>query len=275
MKKILIVFAFVFFAFSAGAQSLESFHDFRQLTIIHDTLDLSVYAGKKVLVVNTASFCGYTHELGDLRILDSIYGGSNFAIICFPCNDFGGQEPYDDSTIYQFYLGNYHVGFQVMSKIAITSADTAEVYKWLQLQSRNGVANANVTWNFNKFCIDEAGQWVHHFPQTVSPLDTAITNWIMSPNTTGVTQKDNEMGIVLRENPSHGKISVSLNSPLPENFIVQLFDMQGKHQAILFSGPIVSEQHLNFAPEYLKTGIYFLKVQSNSATKVIKVCYIN
>ena len=275
MKNILTVVAITLFAFTGKAQPFETFHDFRQVTILHDTLDLSVYAGKKVLVVNTASFCGYTYELGDLRVLDSLYGGPNFAIICFPCNDFGGQEPYDDSTLYQFYLGNYHVGFQVMSKIAITSPDTAEVYKWLQLQNRNGVANANVTWNFNKFCIDEAGHWIRHFSQTVNPLDTAITNWIMSPNTTGVIPKDNTSGILLQENPSFGKIDLSIRSLALENFTIELFDLQGKQQAKLFSGSIKGDQHLSFIPENLKAGIYFLRVSSASTSKVMKVCYIN
>lgn len=275
MKNILAVVAITLFAFIGKAQPYETFHDFRQVTILHDTLDLSVYAGKKVLVVNTASFCGYTYELGDLRILDSLYGGPNFAIICFPCNDFGGQEPYDDSTLYQFYLGNYHVGFQVMSKIAITSPDTAEVYKWLQLQNRNGVANANVTWNFNKFCIDEAGHWIRHFSQTVNPLDTAITNWILSPNTTGVIPKDNSTGILLQENPSFGKIELSIKSLAAENFTVELFDLQGKQQAKLFSGNVKGDHHFSFTPENLKEGIYFLRVSSASLNKVMKVCYIN
>src|SRR5688572_9290014 len=178
MKKILTV-VLVVITSALKAQPTESFHDFTQLTILHDSLHLSEFAGKKVLVVNTASFCGYTGQLGDLRTLDSLYGGPNFSIICFPCNDFGGQEPYDDSTIYQFYLGNYHVGYMLMSKISITAPDTAEVYKWLQKESRNGVADANVTWNFHKFAIDEAGNWIRHYGETVNPLDTSITNWIL------------------------------------------------------------------------------------------------
>ncbi len=275
MKKILSVVAIALFSFAGKSQPYETFHDFTQVTILHDTLNLSDYAGKKVLVVNTASFCGYTYELGDLRILDSLYGGPNFAIICFPCNDFGGQEPYDDSTIYQFYLGNYHVGFHLMSKISITAPDTAEVYKWLQLQSRNGVANANVTWNFNKFCIDEAGQWVRHFSQTVNPLDTAITNWIISPNTTGITPKNNSTGIALKGNPSIGKIDLDIKTDEQGTFNVQLFDLNGKQIEQLFSGTIVDNRKFSFTPANLKTGIYFLKVHSDTVNKVMKVCYIN
>jgi glutathione peroxidase len=274
MKKTLAVLGFLASFSGIQAQPYETFHDFTQLTIVHDSLHLSDYAGKKVLVVNTASYCGYTYELGDLRILDSLYGGPDFAIICFPCNDFGGQEPYDDSTIQQFYLGNYHVGYQLMSKISIKAPDTAEVYKWLQRQSRNGVADANVTWNFHKFCIDEAGHWVRHFPEMVNPLDTAIVNWILSPNTTGIYSNSSSAEIVLLGNPSHGKISVEIKPAANENFSVELYDLGGRRLENIFSGSISGSKNIDYTPENLKTGIYFLKVESASASKVLKVCYI-
>lgn len=275
MKKIGIVLVLSFWSTWMKAQPYETFHDFTHLTIVHDSLHLSEFAGKKVLVVNTASYCGYTPQLGDLVTLDSLYSGPNFAIICFPCNDFGGQEPHDDSTIYQFYLGNYHVGYTLMSKISITAPDTAEVYKWLQLQSRNGVANANVTWNFNKFCIDEAGHWVRHFPSTVNPLDTAIVNWILSPNTTGITHRDNSAEVVLSGNPSYGKINLDIKTTVPGNITVDLYDLQGKHVEQVYSGISNKSRHISYVPETLKTGIYFLKIQGAVTNKVLKVCYIN
>ena len=274
MKLLLTVAALALFSFPGQAQPYETFHDFTQLTILHDSLHLNDYAGKKVLVVNTASFCGYTYELGDLRILDSLYGGPNFAIICFPCNDFGAQEPFDDSTIYQFYLGTYHVGFQLMSKISITAPDTAEVYKWLQLQSRNGVANANVSWNFNKFCIDEAGHWVRHFPETTNPLDTAITNWILSPNTTGIAANDLSAEVSLRQNPAAGHIDLDINTAVPGRYRAELFDMQGKSAGLLFSGSITQTKKISYVPAGIPTGVYFLKVTGASTNKIMKVCYI-
>jgi len=272
MKKLLIV-VLVAIAFVTKAQP-ETFHDFTQLTIVHDSLHMSDFAGKKVLVVNTASYCGYTGQLGDLRILDSIYGGPNFSIICFPCNDFGGQEPYDDSTIQQFYLGNYHVNYLLMSKIAIVSADTAEVYKWLQKESRNGVADVNVSWNFNKFAIDEAGHWIRHWPETVNPLDTSITNWIMSPNTTGIEPKNNRAEIILYGNPAYGKIQLDLKSSRSVYFEISLFDLQGKKVENIFSGNINGSRSIinNLSAE---TGIYFLKVTGGETNKVFKVSYIH
>lgn len=273
MKKLITIVLSILWI-GMKAQPFETFHDFTNLTIVHDTLHMSEFAGKKVLVVNTASYCGYTGQLGDLRVLDSIYGGPNFSIICFPCNDFGGQEPYDDSTIQQFYLGNYHVNFQLMSKIAIISQDTAEVYKWLQKQDRNGVADANVIWNFNKFCIDEAGHWVRYFSHLTNPLDTAITNWIQSPNTTGIKPADHSAEVYLQGNPSVGKINLEIKSSSPENFSVALFDLKGQQVGDLFQGVVENNKVINLTPG-LSAGIYFLKVQSRTTNKVLKVSYIN
>ena len=252
----------------------ETFHDFTQLTIAHDSLHLSDFAGKKVLVVNTASYCGYTGQLGDLRILDSLYGGPNFSIICFPCNDFGGQEPYDDSTIQQFYLGNYHVSYQLMSKISIRAPDTAEVYKWLQNESRNGVADANVSWNFNKFAIDEAGHWIRHYGETVNPLDTSITNWILSPNTTGLTPKSNAAEILLMGNPALGKIQLEIKTPKTTYLDVGLFNLQGKLIENIFSGNISGSRTISHITD-AETGIYFLKVTGGETNHVFKVSYIH
>ena len=145
MKKIIFAVSFILSVGITNAQTLETFHDFMGIGILGDTINFSDYAGKKVLVVNTASYCGYTPQFNDLAILDSIYGGPGFAIIGFPCNDFGGQDPGSDSAINNFCTGIYNVQFQMMSKISITAPDTAEVYKWLQLQARNGVADAPVT----------------------------------------------------------------------------------------------------------------------------------
>ncbi|MEO5572345.1 MAG: T9SS type A sorting domain-containing protein [Bacteroidia bacterium] len=272
MKKIISIFAIALFSFTAKSQP-ETFHDFSALTIVHDTLHLSDFAGMKVLVVNTASFCGFTSQYTELVTLDSLYGGPNFAIIGFPCNDFGGQEPYDDSTIITF-VHIYNVSFQMMHKISITAPDTVEVYKWLQLMSRNGVADAPVTWNFNKFCIDEAGHWVHHFPQSVNPLDTAITNWITSPNTTGIVSLNKDSEIKLFGNPAIEKINITINTPIPGKFIVQLFDLQGRQGEEIFSGTINNFESIAYKPKNLSTGIYFVNVKSETVNQTFKVCYV-
>jgi len=273
MKKIFTV-VLLLISSAIIAQPYETFHDFTEVTIVHDSLHLSDFAGKKVLVVNTASYCGYTGQLGDLRILDSIYGGPTFTIICFPCNDFGGQEPYDDSTIQQFYLGNYHINYQLMSKISIKAPDTAEVYKWLQRESRNGVANANVSWNFNKFAIDEAGNWIRHYGETVNPLDTSITNWILSPNTTGIEPRSNAAEVILFGNPAYGKIKLEIKPSKSTDMDVRLFDLQGKLVEIIFSGNVTGSRVINSVSTF-ETGIYFLKIAGGETNKVFKVSYIH
>ncbi|HKR05716.1 MAG TPA: T9SS type A sorting domain-containing protein, partial [Bacteroidia bacterium] len=260
MKKIISYLTITLLSFTVKAQT-ETFHDFSEITILHDTLDLSDFAGKKVLVVNTASYCSYTPQYTNLVILDSIYSGPNFAIIGFPCNDFGGQEPYDDSTILAF-AHQYNVAFQLMHKISITAQDTAEVYKWLQLMSRNGVANAPVSWNFNKFCIDEAGHWVHHFAEFVDPLDTAITNWITSPNTTGIAALNNTPEIKLAGNPAFQKININVKTPAPADFTIRVADLQGRQVGKIFSGMVANFHSISYEPAKLNTGIYFVNVKS-------------
>jgi glutathione peroxidase len=165
------------------ANAQVNFHSYKVKNIFGDSVSLSSYAGTKLLVVNTASFCGYTHQFTKLRQLDSAYQQYGFRVIGFPSNDFGGQDPYADSTILSFCQNQYSIQFPMMSKISIIEGDTSPVYKWLQRKALNGIANVSVGWNFNKFLIDENGNWVRHFFSPTEPNDTAITNWITSPIT--------------------------------------------------------------------------------------------
>lgn len=183
MKARLSLIAFIWGTHSLFLHAQQGFHQFRVKNIFGDSVNLSDYAGTKLLVVNTASFCGYTQQFTKLRRLDSAYQSFGFRVIGFPCNDFGGQDPYADSTINSFCQNQYGIQFPMMAKISIVSGDTSPVYKWLQRKALNGVANVSVSWNFNKFLIDENGNWIRHFFSPTEPNDTAITNWIMSPVT--------------------------------------------------------------------------------------------
>ena len=129
-------------------------------TYTEDTISFSQFYGKKVMVVNTASFCQFTPEFTQLEQLYTQYHQYNFEILGFPCNDFNSQDPHNDSTIIHFCTTGYGVTFQMMSKIFCVTGDTSPVYKWLQRANLNGVSDAHVGWNFNKFLIDEAGHWV-------------------------------------------------------------------------------------------------------------------
>lgn len=261
---------FFFIISSVGfAQSLQTFHNFKEVTINGDTLDLSTFAGKKVLVVNIASQCGFTPQLGPLQILDSLYQSYGFEVIGFPCNDFANQEPSTDSVINNFCQANYNVQFQLMHKIRVIAGDTAKVYKWLQRKSRNGVANANVVWNFNKFLIDRQGRWVRHFTQGTSPLDTAITNWIKRPEVTEVNTSIGKSQLSLSTNPVKANSPIlckGLNGQLPTD--VALIDALGRRQTISWKS--VGDQ-LEIHSLGLASQCYWLKISTADQTSVLRV----
>ena len=256
------------------SQALETFHDFSAATILGDTISLSDYYGKKVLVVNTATFCSFTPQYAELQQLDSLYSSYNFEVIGFPCNDFGSQEPEDDSTINEFCEEIYGVTFQMMSKVHIVTGDTAEVYKWLQLESRNGVADAAVTWNFHKFLIDEAGHWVNHFPSLTNPLDTAITNWILSPSVTPVLNPDNELAIKLIGNPVSEQLCIQFNNVNVHDYSIKLYSLEGKVVADLFSGSVIENSTLSFDVSTISKGLYLLSFESGTMNQLLKVMVV-
>ena len=221
------------------------------------------------MVVNTASYCAYTPQYTDLQQLYQQYQSYNFEILGFPCNDFGAQEPGSDSEIDSFCT-TYGVTFQMMSKIDIISTDTAEVYKWLQLASRNGVANAPVTWNFHKFLIDEAGHWIAHYPSAVNPLSSVITSWIMTPAAIG-NKEAAFSSVYLSDNPVTDFIGLNIVPYVSSMVTVKLFSVDGRLAADLFEGIISGKTEFNFGTDGLQSGIYFLNVSSGNEMKVLKV----
>ncbi|MFI5218664.1 MAG: T9SS type A sorting domain-containing protein [Bacteroidia bacterium] len=271
MKKCLVVLVFCFsscFLFQVNAQALETFHDFTAVKINGDTMDLSILAGKKVLVVNTASYCGFTPQYDDLETLYSQYGGgTNFEILGFPCNDFGNQEPHDDSTI-NVFCNNYNVTFQMMSKISITAPDTAEVYKWLQLLSRNGVADAPVNWNFNKYLVDEAGHWVAHFVGGVNPLDPVIVNWLTTTSVNEIGSQNNTFSVF--PNPAKNEITVN-NNLFEDKCVLKVYDSFGRN---VFQSSFNNYQSpIKIDVSGIAAGVYSVQLISENGvfqTKLIK-----
>jgi glutathione peroxidase len=152
----------------------KSFYEFTVKDINGDDLALSSLKGKRILIVNTASECGYTGQYEDLQELYDLYGGDNFTILGFPSNNFGGQEPGSNDEIKSFCQKNYGVTFPMMSKINVKGSDQHELYMWLTDKDQNGVDNARVGWNFNKFLIDEKGFWVKHYGSNKGPLSDDI-----------------------------------------------------------------------------------------------------
>lgn len=160
------------------SQIRKNFFDFTVTTIDGEFFPLSQLKGKKVLVVNTASKCGFTPQYADLENLYKEYGGEDFVIIGFPANNFLSQEPGANGEIKEFCLKNYGVSFPMMGKISVKGNDIDPLYSWLTSKEENGVMDAKVTWNFQKFMIDEHGKLVDMVPPAEKPNCDKIVNWI-------------------------------------------------------------------------------------------------
>ena len=155
----------------------KSFYDLSATTIEGAHFSFSALKGKRVLIVNVASKCGYTPQYEELQQLHERYGGENFVILGFPANDFGFQEPGSEAQIKSFCSKNYGVSFQMMSKVKTNRSRGHEVYQWLCNKALNRVEDAKVSWNFNKFLIDENGNWVAHYESRMDPMSPEITNF--------------------------------------------------------------------------------------------------
>ncbi|SDB98242.1 glutathione peroxidase [Williamwhitmania taraxaci] len=177
MKTTLSFFSLMVIAAIAFGQT-STFYDFKVKAIDGTDYDLSELKGKKVLVVNTASKCGLTPQYTDLQKLYETYGGGNFIIIGFPANNFMSQEPGSNSDIKSFCTQNYGVTFPMMEKISVKGKDIHPLYKWLTNKSENGVMDAEVSWNFQKFMIDENGKLVDFASPKEKPQSEKIINWI-------------------------------------------------------------------------------------------------
>jgi glutathione peroxidase len=162
----------------SNAQGSKTFYDFKVTTIDGQPFDLATLKGKKVLVVNTASKCGHTPQYAQLEELYKKYGSDKFTIIGFPANNFLSQEPGTNEEIKQFCTLNYGVTFQMMAKISVKGKDIDPLYKWLTSKDENGVMDAPVKWNFQKFLIDENGKLVGMVPPGEKPDSEKIVNWI-------------------------------------------------------------------------------------------------
>jgi len=260
--KTFFTFLLVFQISLGFSQQTASLQGFKVENIFGDTINLSAFAGKKLLIVNTASFCGYTHQFTKLQKLDSTYQSQNFRVIGFPCNDFGGQDPFADSTINSFCQNQFGITFPMMSKVFVKNGDTAKIYKWLQKKSLNGVKNAAVDWNFNKFLIDEQGRWVKHFRAQTEPNDTAIINWILRPNT--ATREIQTLEKLKFTNEKNGQFRVLGLNSTSERFEYELIDISGRG---LGSGQISNGN--DFISCGSRSGIFQLRIFTEGKSK----CY--
>ncbi len=178
MKLINTLLIILLFLFSLQAQEQSSIHSFTTKTIEGDVFEMSSLKGHKVLIINTASKCGFTSQYEQLQQLYETYKDQNFTIIGFPANNFLNQEPGTNEEILEFCQVNYGVTFPLMTKISVRGADIDPIFEWLTTKDKNGVSDRSVSWNFQKFLIDENGFLVDVFSPRTSPLDDEIVNWV-------------------------------------------------------------------------------------------------
>ena len=176
MKYILSIAAFIMLS-AFNFPGVNSIHSFKVKSIEGKTIDFSSFKGKKILVVNTASKCGYTPQYDALQKVYNQYK-DKLVIVGFPANNFGGQEPGSDSEIQDFCKANYGVSFPTASKVSVKGSDMAPIYKWLTSKTENGVLDAEVGWNFGKFLLDENGKLLQYFPSKVKPDSDEILKFV-------------------------------------------------------------------------------------------------
>lgn len=195
MKNLLVILILIAFACTSSVQKKESqnsdpltldkmimeksIYDFKLNDIDGNEVDFSQFKGKKLLLVNVASKCGYTPQYEDLQKLNEEYG-EKVVILAFPANNFGGQEPGTNEDIKQFCSTNYGVTFQMFDKISVKGADKHPLYRWLSDKDLNGWNDKEPSWNFCKYFIDENGELKKFFASSVNPMDDEIINLIES-----------------------------------------------------------------------------------------------
>ncbi len=153
----------------------KTIYQFKVASLDGGTINFSDFKGKKILVVNTASECGYTPQYKDLEELYEKYK-DKIVVVGFPTNDFGGQEPGSNEEIKSFCQKNYGVTFPMAAKITVKGDDTAPIYKWLTSKEQNAVLDATIKWNFNKFLLDETGHMIAYFGSKVKPMSEEIVS---------------------------------------------------------------------------------------------------
>ncbi len=179
MKQLFLIILTVtsIVAFSQNIKR-QSIHQFKVTDLYGKEFDFSTLKGKKIMVVNTASKCGFTPQYEQLQQVYDTYKDKGFVIVGFPANNFLHQEPGTDEQIAAFCKKNYGVTFPMMAKISVKGKDMHEVYQFLTQKEKNGVEDSKVAWNFQKYLLDENGYLVKVIQPKVLPNAAEIINWI-------------------------------------------------------------------------------------------------
>jgi glutathione peroxidase len=143
-------------------------YDFTATSLSDETVPLKRYEGQVLLIVNTASACGFTPQYKGLEALQRTLGPRGFSVLGFPCNQFGGQEPGDAAQIGQFCASNYAISFPMFAKIDVNGGNAHPLYQYLKSE-KSGLLGASIKWNFTKFLIDRSGKVVARHAPTTTP----------------------------------------------------------------------------------------------------------
>jgi glutathione peroxidase len=151
------------------ADSSTSIYDFEALSIQGQPAPLAAQRGKVMLIVNTASACGFTPQFAGLETLWKTYGDQGLVVLGFPSNEFGGQDPGSDGEIASFCEMNYGVSFPMMSKVKVNGAEAHPLWKWLTKEAPGILGSKSVKWNFTKFLIGRDGKVLGRYAPTDKP----------------------------------------------------------------------------------------------------------
>ena len=151
-----------------------SIHQFKVNDIHGQPVDLSAYKGKVLLIVNTASKCGFTPQLDAMEELYQEYKDQGFEILAFPSNDFAGQEPLDGEAIEQFCMTKYSASYPIFDKVHVKGSKASELFKFLSSKKQNGKVSSTPKWNFHKYLIDQEGRVVNFFYTFTSPTAARV-----------------------------------------------------------------------------------------------------
>lgn len=158
-------------------QQMKTIYDYKVESLDGKEINFADFKGKKILIVNTASECGFTPQYADLETLSKDYK-DKLVVVGFPANNFGGQEPGSNAEIGAFCQKNYGVTFPMAAKVSVKGDDTAPIFKYLTEKDLNGVKNTTILWNFTKFLLDEKGKLIETFISTTKPTSESITKYL-------------------------------------------------------------------------------------------------
>ena len=154
-------------------QETKTVYDFQARQIDGRDIALSTFRGKALLIVNTASQCGFTPQFGGLEELHKAYADKGLAVLGFPCNQFGAQDPGPDSDIASFCQVNYGVSFPMMSKVEVNGAQAHPLYQWLCAEAPGLLGSKSIKWNFTKFLVGKDGRVIKRYAPLDKPADMA------------------------------------------------------------------------------------------------------